>query len=112
MCVARGIRRCPSKVQIPVASCCRNQWRDLSLRHNRGDKTPLELFLFGIGAWSKALVQSAMELTVRSTTLVHDEPRHVDLSEIFGCHSRLATSILINSGRYDGVQFLATCSSL
>src|SRR5262245_44611531 len=27
-------------------------------------------------------------------------------------HSRLATSILINSGRYDGVQFLATCSSL
>jgi hypothetical protein len=28
------------------------------------------------------------------------------------CHARLATSILINSGRYCGVQFFATCSSL
>jgi hypothetical protein len=34
----------------PVASCFRNQWRDLSLRNSRGDWTPLELFVAGVRA--------------------------------------------------------------
>jgi hypothetical protein len=35
----------------PVASCFRNQRRDLSLRNSRGDRTPLELFIAGVRGW-------------------------------------------------------------
>ena len=51
MCVTRGIRRCPPQSSNPVASCFRNQWRDLSLRNSRGDWTPLELFIAGVRGW-------------------------------------------------------------
>jgi hypothetical protein len=36
------------KSSNPVASCFRNQWRDLSWRNSRGDKTAIELFIAGI----------------------------------------------------------------
>ena len=38
-----------------VASCFRDQRRDLRLRNSRGDKTAIELFLDGIRNWEGGL---------------------------------------------------------
>jgi hypothetical protein len=51
----------PLKSSNPVASCFRNQRRDLSVRNSRGDWTPLELFLSGIRRWEAWLRQRMVD---------------------------------------------------
>ena len=46
-----------------VASCFRNQRRDLSLRNSRGDKSAIELFVAGVSVWEARLQRSVGRFT-------------------------------------------------